>query len=244
MLLESPGEVVLREEIRDRLWPSDTVVEFDHGINAAVKRLRDALRDSAEKPRYIETLARRGYRFIGEVERPNRPTPAEPVAVVSEKELTNRPPEPASARSRSHFRHARILVAALLATIMLIVGVRVWNSRRGVQPSAATLQPLMRLDVDLGNVVSPSADLRGADTILSPDGTRLVYVSGSKLFTRRLDQADATELPGTEGAHDPFFSPDGQWVAFFSAGQLNKVSLQSGRVVGLREPARQRRQLG
>src|SRR5436190_14907543 len=67
-LLERPGEVVLREEIRKRLWPDDTVVEFDHGINAAVKRLRDVLCESAEKPRYIETLARRGYRFIGNVE--------------------------------------------------------------------------------------------------------------------------------------------------------------------------------
>src|SRR6516164_8511673 len=67
MLLESPGEVVSREEIRKRLWPDDTVVEFDHSINAAVKRLRDVLRDSADKPRYIETVARRGYRFIAEV---------------------------------------------------------------------------------------------------------------------------------------------------------------------------------
>ena len=67
-LLERPGEVVLREEIRNKLWPDDTVVEFDHGINAAVKRLRDALSESADKPRYIETLARKGYRFIGKVE--------------------------------------------------------------------------------------------------------------------------------------------------------------------------------
>jgi eukaryotic-like serine/threonine-protein kinase len=67
-LLERPGEVVLREEMRLKLWPDDTVVEFDHSISAAVKRLRDALRESAEKPRYIETVARRGYRFIGQVE--------------------------------------------------------------------------------------------------------------------------------------------------------------------------------
>src|SRR5215467_10455240 len=67
MLLESPGEVVTREEIRKRLWPDGSVVEFDHSINAAVKRLRDVLRDSADKPRYIETVARRGYRFIAEV---------------------------------------------------------------------------------------------------------------------------------------------------------------------------------
>ncbi len=67
MLLERPGEVVLREEIRGKLWPGSTIVEFDHSINAAVRRLRDALRESADKPRYVETLPRRGYRFIGEV---------------------------------------------------------------------------------------------------------------------------------------------------------------------------------
>jgi serine/threonine protein kinase/Tol biopolymer transport system component len=63
-LLEHPGEVVLREEIRKRLWPNDTIVEFEHSISAAMNRLRQALGDSAENPRYIETLARRGYRWM------------------------------------------------------------------------------------------------------------------------------------------------------------------------------------
>jgi DNA-binding winged helix-turn-helix (wHTH) protein len=66
-LLERPGEVVLREEIRKELWANNTVVEFEHSINAAVKRLRDSLQDSADSPHYIETLARRGYRFIAPV---------------------------------------------------------------------------------------------------------------------------------------------------------------------------------
>jgi len=65
MLLEQPGEVVLREEIRTKLWPNDTVVEFDHSINTAMGRLRQALGDSAENPQYIETLPRRGYRWVG-----------------------------------------------------------------------------------------------------------------------------------------------------------------------------------
>ena len=68
MLLEHPGEVVLREDIRKRLWPNGTIVEVGHGINAAVLRLREALGESAENPRYVETLARRGYRFVGEPE--------------------------------------------------------------------------------------------------------------------------------------------------------------------------------
>jgi TolB-like protein/Tfp pilus assembly protein PilF len=78
ILLERPGEVVTREEIRQRLWSGDTFVDFEHGVNSAVARLRDALGDSADSPRYIETIPRRGYRFIGSVNggqavRPKRP---------------------------------------------------------------------------------------------------------------------------------------------------------------------------
>jgi len=68
MLLERPGELILREAIQKRLWPNDTVVEFESSINAAVRRLRLALSDSADTPRFIETLARRGYRFIGQIQ--------------------------------------------------------------------------------------------------------------------------------------------------------------------------------
>src|SRR5215470_15463674 len=68
LLLEKPGEVVTREELQSRLWPSDTFVDFDHSLNTAIKRLRDALGDSAENPRFVETLARRGYRFIAPVQ--------------------------------------------------------------------------------------------------------------------------------------------------------------------------------
>jgi len=71
MLLESPGQLVTREELRTRLWPTDTFVDFDHGLNAAVNKLRDALSESAEKPTYVETLPRRGYRFISAVELPD-----------------------------------------------------------------------------------------------------------------------------------------------------------------------------
>src|SRR6184192_3625529 len=67
MLLDRPGELVTREAIRLKLWPGDTFVDFDHGLNSAVNRLRDALGDSADTPRFIETLPRRGYRFIGTV---------------------------------------------------------------------------------------------------------------------------------------------------------------------------------
>ena len=68
-LLERPGQVVTREELRQRLWSADTFVDFDTGLNSAIKKLRDVLGDSADKPRYIETLPRRGYRFLGSLER-------------------------------------------------------------------------------------------------------------------------------------------------------------------------------
>jgi DNA-binding winged helix-turn-helix (wHTH) protein len=64
MLLEHPGDVVTREEIRKKLWPNDTIVEFDHSISAAIKKLRLALGVSAEEPQYVETVARRGYRLV------------------------------------------------------------------------------------------------------------------------------------------------------------------------------------
>ena len=67
MLLEQPGELVTRDEFKNKLWPGDTFVDFEHSLNAAVKRLRQALHDSAENPRFIETLARRGYRFIADM---------------------------------------------------------------------------------------------------------------------------------------------------------------------------------
>jgi TolB-like protein/DNA-binding winged helix-turn-helix (wHTH) protein/Flp pilus assembly protein TadD len=83
MLLERPGETVTREELRNRLWTAETFVDFDHGVNKAVNRIRDALGDSATSPRFVETVARRGYRFIADVrivegtpiDRPEAPTP-------------------------------------------------------------------------------------------------------------------------------------------------------------------------
>ena len=71
-LLERPGELVTREALRDRLWGPDTFVDFEAGLNAAVRRLREALNDSADVPRYVETLPRRGYRFIAPVDGPRR----------------------------------------------------------------------------------------------------------------------------------------------------------------------------
>jgi TolB-like protein len=93
-LLERPGEVLGREELRARLWPADTYVDFEHSINAAVRRLRRALGDSADAPRYIETLHRRGYRFVGAVPNADDPrgtanSPRTRLAVLPFSSITN-----------------------------------------------------------------------------------------------------------------------------------------------------------
>src|SRR5262245_27915940 len=80
-LLQRPGQVVTREELRLELWPADTYVDFDHGLNSAVARLREALRDSADKPRFVETISKRGYRFIAPVRNGQQPAQAdEPIS--------------------------------------------------------------------------------------------------------------------------------------------------------------------
>ena len=91
MLLGRAGQLVTREELRARLWPSGTFVEYDQSLNAAVNRLREALRDSAEHPRFIETLPKRGYRFIGAVQRDAAPVlpPAAVFAADPRRSLQN-----------------------------------------------------------------------------------------------------------------------------------------------------------
>ncbi|HEX6505706.1 MAG TPA: winged helix-turn-helix domain-containing protein [Terriglobales bacterium] len=89
-LLENPGEIVTREELRSRLWQGDTFVDFDHGLNNAVMRLREVLGDSSENPRFVETVPRRGYRFIAPVEEAFFPAPP---AVVSDKPMVSAPVE-------------------------------------------------------------------------------------------------------------------------------------------------------
>lgn len=82
MLLERPGELVSRDDLRQKLWPADTFVDFDHGLNTAVNKLREVLADSAASPRYIETLPKRGYRFIYPVESAAPPSSSKPASQV------------------------------------------------------------------------------------------------------------------------------------------------------------------
>jgi serine/threonine-protein kinase len=122
-----------------------------------------------------------------------------------------------------------VVSAAALATTAVAVW-SPWGADKPIDP------PLVRLDVDLGADVSLRAPTSvGSSVAISADGTRLAYASGSptRLFIRRLDQSKAVELPGTEGATVPFFSPDGQWVGFVSGGKANKISVDGGAVIPL-----------
>ena len=113
-LLERPGEIVTRQELRDRLWAGDTFVEFDNGLNNAIKRLRDALGDTAESPQFIETIPRRGYRFIAAVTHA-APAPAAGAAPVA--------PPPSSIRLRGP---ERVLVGVAIVVISLALATGVY----------------------------------------------------------------------------------------------------------------------
>jgi len=141
--------------------------------------------------------------------------------------------EPAPAMPRPK-RNALALVNAAAAVLMAVAAVALWAPWRGQR---AAEQSLLNLDVDLG----PEARLAGSNSIpfiISPDGKRLVFNSRgtdrqTRLSVRRLDQPKATELPGTDGALYPFFSPDSMWIAFFADGKLKKISVEGGTAVSL-----------
>src|SRR5260221_13451712 len=115
LLLERAGEVVTREELRDKLWPADTFVDFDHSLNTAVRKLREALGDSAETPRYVETLARRGYRFVAPLAEPGHTAPLAP---SPDADVASASPPPATRKPPS-LRRA-LVIAAVLPSAALV----------------------------------------------------------------------------------------------------------------------------
>ncbi len=130
ILLEHRGEIVTREELKQALWPADTFVDFDDGLNTAVKKIRDVLGDSADRPRYIETIPRRGYRFVGPIERLPPPEAAEQVAVPNAPLAVTSPP-PEAAVWRRAVRRGGFAVVAVLALIVVLLGADVggWRAR-------------------------------------------------------------------------------------------------------------------
>ncbi len=108
ILLERPNELVTREELRDRLWPSNTFVDFERSLNAEVGKLRQCLNDSADRPLYVETVARKGYRFIAPLAE-SKPDPSPAL------DVQQAPPEP------SHHANIRWALVGALATALLVV---------------------------------------------------------------------------------------------------------------------------
>jgi cholera toxin transcriptional activator len=113
-MLERAGDVISREDLRQRLWPSDTFVDFDHSLNTAINKLREALRDSATNPRFIETKARRGYRFIAPVQviGGSSPIPEEPTTLAAAEPIT-KPKNEILSIPPQHPKRTRILIGLI-----------------------------------------------------------------------------------------------------------------------------------
>lgn len=186
-LLEAPGTVVSREELRERLWPADTFVDFDHSLNAAIRRLRDALGDSAENPIFVETVARRGYRFIAPVANNGLGTNE------TQSELSA-PAIPANSR------HKWIILAAG-SVLLLLVGFGLglifrWQHR---VPANRTTQ-----------LTANPADDRVRAAAISPDGRYLAFFDETGFYIRQIDTGEThpIALPASAKGDSVTWFPD------------------------------------
>ena len=197
-LLQRPGEVVTREELRQELWPADTYVDFDHGLNSAVARLRETLRDSADKPRFVETISKRGYRFIATL-RPDKPAVPEALSIQT---------KPDRPRLRLPVSGRFWAVAVFLATLSC----------------AAAIWAMYRPDVDkqLTKIeVVPLVGLRGfqATPALSPDGNLVAFRQSDSshnagIYVAIVGGDKSIQLTSNPGDCCPAWSPDGREIAF------------------------------
>jgi len=185
-LLERPGEVVTREELRNRIWPNESFGDFDQAVNVAIAKLRGALGDSADNPRYIETLPRRGYRFIADVAVVNRSTnKLEVVHEVASSETQDRAPlEVAGKAAPKHlpWQHAWKTLALALVLLILVVWIFRWRSRRPANVLSSS--PVRSLAVlPLENLSSDSQDYF-ADGMTDELITDLAQISALRVISR------------------------------------------------------------
>jgi Tol biopolymer transport system component/DNA-binding winged helix-turn-helix (wHTH) protein len=227
MLLERPGELVTREEIRARLWPQDTFVDFDHGLNAAVRRLREALNDNAEAPRFVETLPRRGYRFITPVEpkdngrsirleaQPaNSPVPGGVIqiaarAVEADGLDTDSAPKIDSKFPKKlvhgPFAGLKWLIVGAVAAILIIVGLTVWERFRHPDTTGQLVQRQL--------TANPS-EIPLQAAAISPDGKYLAYSDSHGLHLQIIKDGQTKLLSKPEQLviSDLSWLPDGTGI--------------------------------
>jgi Tol biopolymer transport system component/DNA-binding winged helix-turn-helix (wHTH) protein len=211
-LAEQPGQVVTRDELRARLWPADTYVDFEHGLNAVVKRLRDALGDSADTPRYIETVPRRGYRLIAPVA---TDAPTAPEAAAAAAQTAAQPSAAATPRSVRRSAATRALVAA--AVVLMAVAI-VYVIR--FRPPEVASQAATPAGAAHPNRLTFGPGLQ-TDAAWSPDGRRIAYAADRDgnfdLFSQTLDGGDPIRITRTPANEtQPAWSPDGQRLVFRS----------------------------
>jgi eukaryotic-like serine/threonine-protein kinase len=210
-LLERPGDLITREDLKARLWQSDTFVDFERSLNAAVAKLRQALNDSAEQPRYVETVARRGYRFIAPVETSQSSSDASGTADLA-------PQNPPRIKSQARLRWA---TGALAVLALALAGRYVLRESRMETGSARF-------------VVSPPPGTRiHPGSAVSPDGSKLAFVafdnSGrTALWLRPVGSEALLRLQDTDGALLPFWSPDSRHIGFFADGKLKRIPASGG----------------
>jgi DNA-binding winged helix-turn-helix (wHTH) protein/Tol biopolymer transport system component len=186
ILLDRPGEVLTREELRQKVWPTDTAGDFDHGLNRAVNKVREALGDSAETPRFIETVPRRGYRFIGPIQ-PNEvaespiPQPAAPEAILP----TNAEPQAHDSKKRRK-RWIPITIAAAL----VLATASIWfASHRASEKGPIQIQQLTTNSSE--NPIQRAA--------VSPDGKYLAYGDRAGIEIKLISTGESHLLPRPQG---------------------------------------------
>ena len=218
MLIERPGEVVTREELQGRLWPVDTYVDFDHSLNTAVRRLRDALGDSAENSRFVETVARRGYRLLVPVVVPGNGNAA--TAPVLELPPGN---APAQKISRNAWRMAVISAAAILVGAGILAGW--WLGHRSSPPLSASIRQL----------TANSWKASVLTATISPDGKLLAYGDKTGAYLRQVQTGETHPLAAPENLKlfPSGWFPDGSHLlAVGSTGPKDQPSLWSVSILG------------